>query len=63
MKKKKKYEFEMSEEGLNVFRDIVLSLPTEYFTSDWHLVYNPNKHGYSFNEFLRKNQDIGPHIM
>lgn len=57
------YDFKMSEGGLNLFRDIVLSLPHEYFTCDWHLIYSPSRDGYSYNEFLRKTRSIGAHII
>ncbi|KRX06064.1 hypothetical protein PPERSA_01142 [Pseudocohnilembus persalinus] len=45
------------------FENIVDFLPPYYQYNNWHLVFSPNKNGYSYQVFLRMCDEIGPHVI
>ncbi|KAL4471648.1 hypothetical protein ABPG74_008541 [Tetrahymena malaccensis] len=47
-----------------LFNQIIQNLPSTFQYSDWGLSYSPNRHGYSYNEFLfRCSASLGPHVI
>ncbi|KAL4511879.1 hypothetical protein ABPG72_012724 [Tetrahymena utriculariae] len=47
-----------------LFNQIIQNLPSIFQYSDWGLCYSPNRHGYSYNEFLfRCSASLGPHVI
>ncbi|EAR94416.3 TLD protein (macronuclear) [Tetrahymena thermophila SB210] len=47
-----------------LFNQIIQNLPSTFQYSDWGLSYTPNRHGYSYNEFLfRCSASLGPHVI
>jgi len=42
---------------------LCMYLPRRYTTTDWNLLYSPQKHGYSINTFYSKLKDKGPTIL
>lgn len=46
-----------------LFESIVDKLPCYLQNNDWILVFNPMRHGFSYDQFLIKSQKIGPHVL
>ncbi|KAL4464171.1 hypothetical protein ABPG72_008573 [Tetrahymena utriculariae] len=45
------------------FEQIVDRLPCYIQNNDWHLIYCPIKHGFSYEQMIKKTQNIGPHVI